>query len=200
MLGLLVTLILLGIAWTVVCAFVEDPEVRRAVVGAVAHVVAWGVFFLLLAVLPERWSLWMFLVLIACGIITLLVSAGLDYFGAARSISVGRGRWRLIAWGQLRLSPRVHMVLAMAIALGLTLGGWELLRRGYLNVPLLLLIIWALVPSIGMVVAIAGMRRAWREGERHRWPERWSEAPPEAVTGLVIRPPETPSRQGGSPR
>jgi hypothetical protein len=186
MLGLLVTLILLGIAWTVVCAFVEDPEVRRAVVGAVAHVVAWGVFFLLLAVLPERWSL--------------LVSAGLDYFGAARSISVGRGRWRLIAWGQLRLSPRVHMVLAMAIALGLTLGGWELLRRGYLNVPLLLLIIWALVPSIGMVVAIAGMRRAWREGERHRWPERWSEAPPEAVTGLVIRPPETPSRQGGSPR
>jgi hypothetical protein len=130
MLGLLVTLVglfvLLAIGSVVFWIFVEVPEVRRAFVVLVGY----GVAFVLLALMPGLWGVWTFFVLSACGMMTVMVAAGLEYFRAARRVSVGRGPWRLIAWGQLRLSRRVHMVLAMAIALGLTLGGWEVLRRG----------------------------------------------------------------------
>jgi hypothetical protein len=193
MLGLLLTLfglcLLLGFAWGVVRLLIEEREVRWTFL-MVAGV---GVYCFLPALLPEPWGVWTFFGLAALGILTGIVAVGLKHFRVPRSVSVGRGRWRLIAWGQLRFSPRVHGILALAIALGLTLGSWELIRWD----PRFLVIIYAVVVAIGMVAAIAGMVRAWREGERHRWPEQWSEMPPDDVTGsapgLVPQGPRVPA-------
>jgi hypothetical protein len=130
-----------------------------------------------------------------------------------RSLSWGRGRWRLVAWYHVRLSPGTQSFLAVGLIVALIAGGWY--GVAYHQDLVLLAVVIALaiaIPSIwvlGVVSALRGMRRAWRDGERHRWPERWSERPHDEVTGLVPRPPAalagpTPSsppaaRRGGPP-
>lgn len=225
MLALLVSLlglyILLCIGWAVLCWVVEVPEVRQAFV----LVVGTGVYCFLPVLLPEPWGLWMFFGLAACGLMAAIVAAGLEYFRAPRSVSVGRGRWRLIAWGQLRLSPGATTAIAAALAVALVAGS-VLGARAWLEAasrdPRLAEItvvavigLCVLIVVGGIVISLVGMVRAWREGERHRWPERWSEMPPDEVTGLVpqtpaglpasspARPPGPPSRpvarRGGRP-
>jgi hypothetical protein len=125
-----------------------------------------------------------------------------------RLVSVGRGRWRLVAWGQVRLSPGTRGLLAVGLAIALVAGGWYGLEVASRHPDLVLIvvlivipIIWAVACGLGIVAALCGMRRAWRSGERHRWPERWSERPHDEVTGLVPRPPDAPpvpSRPGAT--
>jgi hypothetical protein len=214
MLALLLTLlglyILFCIGWAVVCAFLESPEVRHAFLA----VVGVGVYCFLPVLLPEPWGLWTFFGLAACGLMAAIVAAGLEYFRAPRSVSVGRGRWRLIAWGQLRLSPGAATGLAAALAVALVAGS-VLGARAWLEAAgrdprlaeitvVALIGLCVLIVVGGIVISVVGMRRAWREGERHRWPERWSEMPPDDVTGLVPRPPagvpaSSPARPHGPP-
>jgi hypothetical protein len=120
-----------------------------------------------------------------------------------RSLSWGRGRWRLVAWGQVRLSPMARSLLAVGLTFSLVAGGVYWIEAIASHIPL----VCAIVGGLGILAALWGMRRAWRTGERHRWPERWSEAPSAEVTGLVPRRPAAPpvpsrpgATRGGRPR
>jgi xanthosine utilization system XapX-like protein len=137
----------------------------------------------------------------------LRLEEGLSDLRRPRSLAWGRGRWRLVAWGQVRLSSGTRGLLAVGLALALVAGGLSGLALALLavgSVP----VFCALAGALGILVALWGMRRAWRQGERHRWPERWSEAPPPDVTGLgppspAVRPvpaPPSPTAAGrGAP-
>jgi hypothetical protein len=121
----------------------------------------------------------------------LRLEEGLSDLRRPRSLAWGRGRWRLVAWGQVRLSPGTRGLLAVGLALALVAGGVAGLALALLalgSVP----VFCGLAGALGILAALWGMRRAWRSGERHRWAERWSEAPPPDVTGLVPRFPDAP--------
>jgi hypothetical protein len=104
-----------------------------------------------------------------------------------RSLSWGRGRWRLVAWGQVRLSETAHGLLAVGLALALVAGGGSGLALAVIAVGVP--VVCTTVGGLGILAALWGMRQAWRSGERHRWAERWSEAPPPDVMGLVPQSP-----------
>jgi hypothetical protein len=118
----------------------------------------------------------------------LRLEEGLSNLRRPRSLAWGRGRWRLVAWGQMRLSPTTQSLLAVGLALALVVGGLSGLALAVLAVGVP--VVCALAGGLGILAALWGMRRAWRSGERHRWPERWSEAPSPDVMGLV---PQTPA-------
>jgi hypothetical protein len=121
----------------------------------------------------------------------LRLEEGLSDLRRPRSLSWGRGRWRLVAWGQVRLSPGTQSLLAVGLALALVVGGGSGLALALLalgSVP----VFCAIVGGLGILAALWGMRHAWRSGERHAWPERWSERPHEEVTGLVPRSRDAP--------
>jgi hypothetical protein len=127
----------------------------------------------------------------------LRLEEGLSDLRRPRSLTWGRGRWRLVAWGQLRLSPGTQGLLAVGLALALVAGGVSGLALAVIAVggP----IVCALAGGLGILAALWGMRQAWRSGERHRWAERWSERPQDEITGLVPRPPDGVLGSAGVP-
>jgi hypothetical protein len=148
------------------------------------------------------------LVMIAPGVIMGLKEALAAGLRRPRSLSWGRGRWRLVAWYHVRLSSGTQYLLAVGLVLALVVGGphaLDVLRRHLEFWHLVVL--WAAMCGLGIFIALRGMRQAWRSGERHRWPERWSERPQDEITGLAPRRPDAPpvpsrpgATRGGRPR
>jgi hypothetical protein len=153
------------------------------------------------------------LLMIAPGVIMGLQAALAALLRRPRSLSWGRGRWRLVAWYQVRLSPGtatgVAAVVGVALVAGSGLGlrAWlEAARRDphWAAITVAILVgLCILIVVGGIVISVVGMVHAWRSGERHRWPERWSERPPddviESVPGLVPRGPGVPAPRASAP-
>jgi hypothetical protein len=135
---------------------------------------------------------WLLLLgLLVLGVI-LRLEAALAALRRPRSLSWGRGRWRLVAWGQVRLSPIARSLLAMGLTGLLVAGAVYWIEAIVTHIPL----VCVLAGSLGILAALWGMGRAWRSGERHRWAERWSERPQDEITGLVPRSPAAPAVAG----
>jgi hypothetical protein len=104
----------------------RSTSLRRVSEAAMAITLAGGVGLVGLGWMPEAWLGWLLVgqcIIAAWWILAGLVGQGLEHFHEPRRLTIGWGRWRLVAWGQLRLSDELFWVLALTIALGLGSAG-----------------------------------------------------------------------------
>jgi hypothetical protein len=85
----------------------RSTSLRRVSEAAMAITLAGGVGLVGLGWMPEAWLGWLLVgqcIIAAWWILAGLVGQGLEHFHEPRRLTIGWGRWRLVAWGQLRLS------------------------------------------------------------------------------------------------